>query len=386
MLRILLLDCSENLRRRLESQGFDVESGTVGLCTGIRKLPSQVYEKDVFFYNPESLPEDRVVKKNSFKDLSPEYDLRHLEARIRDGAAFIGFVNRLSNSIDVQRCFYDWIPFVPGIEFTSDKVVHDNRFSSYPQSKANYLAPIVTPASLSIPVMQKLAPPASQEYPPDVFWLFSNGLGNCLGVQILRGEGRVIFLPRYKSNEEVVETFLNRVATRIYTLSGKSKLTDKFTSPAERTAQADGERLQSIEAELEAQQEAARVQLAAATREKVKAIEADDTATQIEVYYDLARRNDDVALYYLYKIVEAIENKFGGETEGIKAVGVGAEWKAVKKLANESYRDARHAPKPGDVIKKWTEAEIKKCFEDVGVVVNAYFSLLFPPTPDKTRP
>jgi hypothetical protein len=39
-----------------------VETATVGLCAGVRKLPSQVYERDIFFYNPESLPKDGVIK------------------------------------------------------------------------------------------------------------------------------------------------------------------------------------------------------------------------------------------------------------------------------------------------------------------------------------
>ena len=52
----------------------------------------------------------------------------------------------------------------------------------------------------------------------------------------------------------------------------------------------------------------------------------------------------------------------------------------MKKLANESYRDARHAPKPGDVIKKWTDAEITECFKNIEVIVTAYFNTLFTKT------
>jgi hypothetical protein len=118
--------------------------------------------------------------------------------------------------------------------------------------------------------------------------------------------------------------------------------------------------------------------MAAVTREKQTVIDADPTARQILIYHDYARRQDDAALYYLYKIVEAVENKFGGERDGIAAVGAGTEWKAVKKLANESYRDARHAPKPGDVIRKWTQAEINECFKNTEAVVIAYFATLFP--------
>jgi len=385
MLRILLLDCSESLKQKLASQGFNVEAGTVGFCTGARKLPSQVYEKDVFFYDPRSLPDDGVVKKDTYKNLSPEYDLHYVENRVRDGATFVAFVNRLSKSIDVQRIFYDWIPFMPGIEFTSDMIVYGNRFEIYPASDARHLSPIVT-EKLSLPVLQKLKPPKAQGYPCDVFWLFWNRNEDCLGVQILCGSGSLIFLPKFESNEEVIETFLNRVAPRIYTSSRKTTLTDIFISPAEQTAHAEFEKLQFDEAELKKRQEAIRVQLAAATREKLNVIEADDTAKLILIYHDHARRQDDATLFYLYKIIEAIENKFGGEAEGIKVVGAGSEWKAVKKLANVSYRDARHAPKPGDVIKKWTDADIKKCFENVEAVVIAYFGTLFPPKPDEVTP
>ena len=53
--KILLLDCSTDLTTKLKRQGFDVEEGTVGFCNRIRSLPSQVYEKDIFIYNPKSL-------------------------------------------------------------------------------------------------------------------------------------------------------------------------------------------------------------------------------------------------------------------------------------------------------------------------------------------
>jgi len=271
---------------------------------------------------------------------------------------------------------------MPEIEFTSDKVILGNRFDSYPDSDARVLAPIVTPENLSLPILLKLKPPKAQDYPRDVFNLFWNAHGDCIGVQILRGHGSLIFLPKYKSNDEMVETFLHRVVPRIYKSNAKVRLTDIFSSTSEKAAYTRLQELERIEHELKENQENARVQLAAATREKLNTIEADPTGKQVLTYYDLAKRQEDAALFYLYKVVEAIENKFGGEAEGIKAVGAKTEWKAVKKLANESYRDARHAPKPGEVIKKWTNAEIKKCFEDTQVVATAYFATLFPSAPD----
>ncbi|MGC2765790.1 MAG: hypothetical protein WB607_09815, partial [Candidatus Acidiferrum sp.] len=90
--------------------------------------------------------------------------------------------------------------------------------------------------------------------------------------------------------------------------------------------------------QIKERQDKARIELEAAKREKSAVINKDATAKQILIYYDQAKRQDDAALFYLYKVIEAIENKYGGEAPAIKAVGAGAEWKSVKKLANESYR------------------------------------------------
>lgn len=50
----------------------------LGVCTGVRKLPSQVGEKDIFPYNPESLPDNGPFKNDRLKNLSPESDLATL--------------------------------------------------------------------------------------------------------------------------------------------------------------------------------------------------------------------------------------------------------------------------------------------------------------------
>ncbi len=382
MLRVLLLDCSAALQSRLKDQGFRVEAGTVGFCTGVRQLPSQIYEQDVIFYNPESVPKDGTVSKDIFKDLTPQYDVAHLEGRVRDGATFVAFINPISPASMLQRIFYGWIPYMPALEPTSDKVIVGNPFNSFPDSDARVLAPLVAQANLSLPVLLKLKPGKPQDYPRDTFNLFWNARGDCLGVQILRGHGSLIFLPKYKSNDDVIETFLHRVVPRIYRTNAKSGLTDIFSSPAEELANARLQKLELIEQKLKENQQEARVQLANATREKANVIRADATAKQILTYYDLAKRQDDAALFYLYKIVEAVENKLGGEAEAIKLVGGKTEWKRIKRLANESYRDARHAPKPGDVIKEWSNTEIKQAFEDVQIIVRGYFATLFPSTTD----
>jgi hypothetical protein len=248
--------------------------------------------------------------------------------------------------------------------------------------KLDFLSPVITTANLSYPVMQKLNPPKPVQPPAgnrDVFFLFWNGLGDCLGVILFRGHGVLIVLPTFQSNEDVIDTFLHRVIPKMVDMETRDRLTDLFKSAAEAAAGKELDRLIKLEENVRQEQEAARVALASATRQKLKMLEADTTAKQIQIYYDHALRQEDAALHYLYKIIEAIENKFGGEAKGIKAVGEQVACKAVKRLANETYRDARHAPKPGDAIKKWTPDELKKCFEDTQKVAVAYFSTLFEP-------
>ena len=380
MIRILLLDCSASLEKRLRSQGFDVESGTVGFFTGTRFLPSQVYEKLIFVYDPTlllTLSSGKHVEEKDIRDSSPEYSLGYLEARILAGATFLVFVNRLSEDLQAQNVAYSWIPFMPSIFFTKDKLVRSNTLRDYPDSNCSYLLPLLRPDELDIPVLQKIEAPRPQDYPRDVFWLFCNGRGDDLGVYIRRGKGGLIVLPKFKSNEDVTETFLNRVLPKMYDLRARSTLVERYLSPAEHQARTEISQFEATIKEKGKLLEDARVKLATAAREKTKIVANDPVAKQILIYYDEATKQDDVALFYLFKIIESIEHKFGGETDGINALGLGSEWKYVKKIANASYGDARHAPKPGDVIHKWSDAEIKQCFEATEKVALAYFGTLF---------
>jgi len=135
MLKILLLDCSKSLEHKLQSQGFHAESGTIGYCAGIKNLPSQVYENDVFIYNPESLFD---IDGEGITDQTPEYSLSYLEKRIEDGATFVAFVNRLTDSVEELNRLYEWIPFMPPLEFTSDKLVWAADFRQYPTGEVQY--------------------------------------------------------------------------------------------------------------------------------------------------------------------------------------------------------------------------------------------------------
>jgi len=149
---------------KLQSQGFHVESGSVGYCTRVKNLPSHVYEKDVFVYNPKAC----VEPSGGITDQTPEYSLSYLEKRIENGATFVAFVNPLTDSVEEHNRLYKWIPFMPSLEFTRDKLVWAADFRQYPTADVKYLAPIIVPQNLSIPVMLKLKRPQNTPYKHDV--------------------------------------------------------------------------------------------------------------------------------------------------------------------------------------------------------------------------
>jgi hypothetical protein len=82
-------------------------------------------------------------------------------------------------------------------------------------------------------------------------------------------------------------------------------------------------------------------------------------------------------LFYLYKVVDAIKNRLGGEKDAIaalKAIGtlnIGTAYKNVKRLANESDRDERHAPRNPTTVRQTTAYERETAFEGTRAVLRA---------------
>jgi hypothetical protein len=75
MIPILLLDCSDELLKSLKNKGYDVEAGSVGFQTGVRHLPSQIYEKRIFIYNPTSLGQKMDMKFKKTRSWIPHLSL-----------------------------------------------------------------------------------------------------------------------------------------------------------------------------------------------------------------------------------------------------------------------------------------------------------------------
>jgi len=260
---------------------------------------------------------------------------------------------------------------MPEIEFTKDhKVLLSGAMDDL---SYKFLTPIVSPLHVKIPVLQKITLVRFVGGVP----LLVNRNDEVLSVLLDYNKGRLIILPQYQSNEDIISTFLHRVMPKLYNLERQSNLIERFISPEEKKRQNESEEIQQEIAELNKAIETTNEQLNSARRKKTQTIKQDETSTLILKYYDLAVQQDDVALFYLYKVIEALEKKCGGEKVAKNKLGCNTEWKLIGKLANVSYADIRHAPKPGEKIKEWTKEEIDKCFEAAEKIIYAYLATLF---------
>lgn len=377
---ILLLDCSNALSENLKHQGFDVSSGTIGFCNAIRSLPSQVYEKDIIIYNPGYF-ERRTggyIQAPDIINRTPEYSLGHLQSHIQRGATFLVFVNHIADDLEKQNEAYEWIPFMPIIHFTKDH--KPRRVSVEGDARYKYLAPISLLGELKIPVLQKIdsAKVIFERFVSGFMRLFLNRNDEDLGILIeIMGNGKLLILPEYNSNEEIIYNFLHRIVPTIYNLQTRIGLIDKFSPPEESKARNKIQEIEDMQKKFTEALGEGKEQLADAQRSKVNTIKNDDTASLILNYYDLATQQESVALFYLYKIIDALENKFGGEGAAKNKLNCYSEWNLIGKLANESYGDMRHAPKPGEKIKEWNHEEIEECFEAGEKIILTYFGTLF---------
>jgi hypothetical protein len=343
------------------AKGSVAGSGKTSRCGGYGALGKIGLDEDSF-----------EIFSDHVEDKSPQFPLNYLNRAVHNGATVVVFLNPIHDGIKIQRGLYTWIPSIPTLDFTHDKLIYPNDFRSYPDMKYEFLAPILA-EDVDLPVLLRVTTPANQE----TIHLFANANGDSLGCLIPLGNGFLLVLPKFISNEDVIETFLHRVVPKMYDLQHKSGLVEMFVSPVEQERLKQLAQLEKASAQIAEGLASERVGLETARREKANTISKDPTARRVLAYYDTAKLNEESALFYLYKMIEAIENKYGGEANGIKAVGASEEWKFVKRLANKSYADVRHAPKPTEIIEKPSRDEIEAAFKNTEKVVLAYFRTLF---------
>jgi len=376
---ILLLDCSKNLEKRLLKLGFDIETGTVGYCTGKRSLPSQVYEKDIIIYNPSNViknDKDDYVTPVEIDNLTPEYKLSDTVAFLQRGGIVLAIVKKVADEWQTQNQAYNWIPLAPSLDPTKDSLVVPARIKG---TYLDFLIPVVSKYLVKTPVGERII----EAQPRNIAIrlaspLYFNIKSDILGYYYENfNSGKVILLPENQSNDDVIVTFLKRVIPKLLEVQPQTNLVDTYKSPqelgAEKKVQTAEEKLEEHNKKLTESQD----ELNQAKVNKVSVIKKDETAVLILNYFDVAIDQEEISLFYLYKITEALQKKYGSEKEAKSKIGCNSEWKYIRKLANTSYADIRHAPSPGEKIKDWTEEEIKEAYSKSTKIIHSYLNTLF---------
>ena len=98
----------------------------------------------------------------------------------------------------------------------------------------------------------------------------------------------------------------------------------------------------------------------------------DETLRRCYDYLQDADERSKESLSYLYKTIEAIENKLGGEGVAVAILNVEPALKRVKRLANASDRDERHAPTDPRCVRELTSSERDAALKDTRTVLRAY--------------
>jgi hypothetical protein len=198
-----------------------------------------------------------------------------------------------------------------------------------------------------------------------------------VGCVIQYNRGLIFVLPQYKNNEYIINLFLNRILPKIYQLETKSNLISQFVTPKQLHCQKKFEEANKQIKIFEENIEKIRADFNEAIREKENILKNDETSALIINYYNLALQQEEVALFYLYKVVEAIEKNYKSEKIAKSKLGHNTEWNLIGKTANASYGDIRHAPKPGEVIREISQEDLHSCYDAAVKIIFAYFKTLF---------
>jgi len=385
---IMLLDCSEALRKELEARGYDVSAGTTGYCTGVRSLPRPIYECDVLVYNPTTQNPKVPIKEEAIADKTPviSFSQDTLAKHISSGGHWLVFANKVSE--DPARQGFAYLPFVPGVRdmaFTQDTKTSMSKGLGDLRHMDKYLpvfrAPKVLP--IKLPVLVKL------DSSHDNFTtILENARGEALAGLFWWQFGEVLFLPTLENNDNAVLFYMTHIFPKFKHSATPKTLEDEFISPAEADLRAKDDELFVQYGMLEDFYNENKKKLFEATQEKLKLIAADETARWAIECYKEAQEDPARAAGPLFKVLEAIGNKYGNDTAAkLILVDCNAEWNTLKELTNRSDKNARHLPKPGEVVKPLTEDEIRRCFDAAKKMILAYLRALFagpapaPPAP-----
>jgi hypothetical protein len=385
--KILLLDCNDELEKLLLEKGHKVSRGSLGFSNGQRNIPVALYEQNIIIFDPKDasfVQDEEIADKEKFfyfpriEDLTPEIERNDLKDFFDNGGVCIVFYNSLSSKSKTELAIYNWL--IDGLlpDPTNDR---DIKKIMFPEDE-DYIPfkSLLREFFPKLPVLRKLFKIDEYIYPQP---LYKNMRGNNLGVFYRKDDGMIIALPTYEDNNSVVIHILSHVYPRIYEMSPEipSILDIKKTQ-----IQKDLEKQIGIkEGEIELGSKAIEDLNAKIIEEntRVESIITNDATAKVIIGYleDMLADKNDI-FHEAYKITERLISHYGGEKMVLANLGMGKEMEFIRRISNEGFRDTRHAPKLNEVIKPPTPEENKLILEYSITIVNRYIEKIIEPKND----
>jgi len=377
MIKILLLDCDESLAKKLKSKGFEVNVGTMGFNDGKRNIPVALYEQDIIFYNPKNI--DFAIK-------APKVESENEKDK---GRFYVKGITNETSEVIVGEDIYDFLGASGVIVTFFNNLTNGDLKTEYaiPTSDRDLINTVNCDDEeekafyyLFKDFIPKLPTKRKQIYHSDYIYpdrYLQNKRRDNLASSYKTNDGLVVVLPEFPNNNEVMLHFMDYVYPALYEV--KPNLPDflelhkiekiKSLIESRKTSQ---DLLEKTEKEIISTNS----KITAEYNRIEEVIKNDPTAVSILGYLDDILDNKLNAWFSAYKITEKISDLYGGDIEAKKALGINEEFNFIRRIANETHRDTRHAPKPGEIVNPPKKEDIEKIIGFSKNIVKAYICKL----------
>lgn len=384
MIKILLLDCNQALGSLLKKKGFEVSLGSMGFNDGKRNFPVALYEQNIIFYNPQKISflKTRSVVEDKGRyyirgviNETPEVRTSDIKDFFKNSGMLVVFFNPHDVDSQKEQALYSWIPKIPLLLRTKDREF--KKTLDFENEDHIPFRSLFRDFSPSLPI-QRCTNYIEEFTYPNIF--LRNARGDTLASSYKVDNGVVVVLPVFPSNNEVMEHIVTHTYPKLFNVEPdlpnylSLKKSPKLISLEKELADCK-EEIRKITLKIGKLNE----QVIQENNRIEKIIKQDSAAVKTIGYLEDMMDDPSQSWYPAFKITETLFDHFGGESATKSAIDNNTKFNFIRKIANESFRDTRHSPKPGEVVSPPTDEEIKKIVKYSLALVKTYLEYLINP-------
>lgn len=383
MIKILLLDCKSKVKRTLEEKGFAVSEGTLGFGDGLQNIPVALYEQNIIIFNPTDVhyASKCSYKTEGFKTIfeeisnkTPGVTISDLEDFFKRGGILVTFVRDFGfNDERKETGIYSWIPKFPLLLTSLDREIQ--RTIDPNNEKHIPFISLFRDFRPAFPIKKNLLFFNFDYVYPEIF--LTNLRRNIIACSYVVENGLVVVLPHYDNDTELISHFICNTYFKIFEIKPDipAYLDLKKSSLIQELEKQKAEQESAI-LENEKKIESINEKMTKENNRVENIIKKDETALKIMGYLDDELMDKNESWYPAYKITETLIHYYNDIEEAKTKLGASVEINYIRKIANQSNRDTRHSPKPGEAKSPPSEEEIKKILEYSIELVKKYIGTL----------